>query len=162
MTTPPPRRSRSQCRPEPTWSCSEAGAYWVRIPTRSTSEWQQLLRTKSTIRYLPPNGTALTARSAVSTLSFSPPPPESTSAMACLIVAPAVSRQGRNRPRQRQAARAATRDLAPAGLPAHRERDEMRGVEVLIVGEVGVVGGEEAMQLGRVVHPDLLPAQAGA
>src|SRR5262249_26114597 len=108
------------------------------------------------------NGTALTARSAVSTLSFSPPPPESTSAMACLIVAPAVSRQGRNRPRQRQAARAATRDLAPAGLPAHRERGRMRGVAVLIVGEVGVVGGEEAMQLRRVVHADLLPAQAGA
>src|SRR5438874_544158 len=35
------------------------------------------------MRYLPPNGTALTARSEVSTLKRSPPPPESTSAIAC-------------------------------------------------------------------------------
>src|SRR5258705_12701373 len=80
---PPSRRSGSHARPEPMWSWSEVGACCVRSATRSIPEWQQLLSAKSMIRYLPPNGTALTARSAVSTPRRSPPPPESTSAMTC-------------------------------------------------------------------------------
>src|SRR5262245_30666110 len=62
------------------WSWSEAGECWVSTPTRWIPEWQQLLRVKSITRYLPPNGIALTARSAARTLSRLPLPPASTSA----------------------------------------------------------------------------------
>ena len=48
-------------------------------------EWQQLLSEKSMTRYLPPNGSALTARSADNTPSRSPPPPDSTKAITFRI-----------------------------------------------------------------------------
>src|SRR5882672_4691522 len=62
---------------------------------RTLPEWQQLLSTKSTTRYLPPKGTALTARSAVRTPRRSPPPPDSTSVIV-LRTAPPSSATARS------------------------------------------------------------------
>src|SRR5437867_2853677 len=110
------------------------------------------------IRYLPPKGTALTARSPVRTLSRSPPPPESTraivSATPCLRIEPSYrkwnraqygaprpeSRSGgdpeRHRRRRRRESAPPARKIGPRStgssrarrLPADAERDQVRGV----------------------------------
>src|SRR5450755_1582981 len=57
------------------WSLSERGLYWVRTTTLSIPEFTQLLRVKSMIRYLPPNGTAGLARTDDRIERRSPSPP---------------------------------------------------------------------------------------
>jgi hypothetical protein len=57
------------------WSISERGAYCVRMPTSVRPEFTALLRAKSMIRYLPPNGTPGFARTCDRMLSRSPSPP---------------------------------------------------------------------------------------
>src|SRR5437773_6187746 len=100
------------------------------------------------IRYLPPNGTALTARSAVSTLKRSPPPPESTRATVSATTPSGIGSLGSNaaghtmkrpRPRQEAGPRGKT---GGGGLPAHAERDEVGGVEIGVVRKRLVVGRE--------------------
>src|SRR5262245_49985948 len=119
------------------------------------------------MRYLPPTGTALTARSAASTLSRSPLPPASTSAIASRTSA-LPGREGIRRERRsygavgiksRTAAAAAGRARE---LPAERRRDQVRGVEIGVVREVLLVARPEAVQVERVVDADVLVADAGA
>src|SRR5215210_1409478 len=73
--TPPWLRSRSHGRPNPMWSLSERGLYWVRTTTLSISELTQFDRVKSMIRYLPPKGTAGLARTDDRIERRSPSPP---------------------------------------------------------------------------------------
>src|SRR5262245_55828766 len=176
---PPARRSRSQARPAPMWSLSEAGACCASTPTCCTPEWQQLLKTKSMTRYLPPNGSALTARSAHSTPSRSPLPPErirarmSRTTRLRSTVSPwgsipetrtvGTARRGSKLTPPRGRGRAAGRgDAAVARLPADRGAQQVRRLQVVVVGEVGIVGGEEAVERGRVVGAKVLVAHADA
>ena len=57
------------------WSLSERGLYCVRTITFVMSEFTQLDRVKSMMRYLPPNGTAGLARFCDRIESRSPSPP---------------------------------------------------------------------------------------
>src|SRR5437867_262188 len=140
------------------------------MPSWRTCEWQQLLSTKSTTRYLPPNGTALTARSLVSTLIRSLPPPASTNAMTSRTRSPMRVGQGGIRRRlgtaPRQVKPGPARDPPAAGrvprLPAVRRRDQVRDVQLLVAREALVVRGEEAVEVGGVVDADLLVAHPGA
>src|SRR6266571_6572052 len=116
------------------------------MPSWRTCEWQQLLSTKSTTRYLPPKGTALTARSLVSTLIRSLPPPASTNAITSRTRSPEEGRPGRDAAEARN--RASSSQAGPvfprAGrvsirraprLPAERRRHQVRDIQLLVVRE---------------------------
>src|SRR5436190_10909715 len=55
--------------------CSECDLYCVKTKTRRSPECKQLVSVKSTMRYLPPKGTAGLARSAVNGCNREPAPP---------------------------------------------------------------------------------------
>ena len=94
------------------------------MPSWRTCEWQQLLSTKSTTRYLPPKGTALTARSLVNTLIRSLPPPASTNAITSRTRSPKGVGQGGMRTEARnRAASSQAGDTAPAGCRGYQLYD---------------------------------------
>src|ERR1044072_527223 len=190
---PPERWSRSQGRPAPMWSLSDAGACWASTPTRPMPEWQQLLSTKSMTRYLPPNGSALTARSAHSTPRRSPPPPDrinpSTSRTRRLRWNAhrrgvpgrvyGIGRRAAGEPRTVGSEPEAVKTPGPSAHgprprvarpppwerfrpPAERGGERVRGVEVVVVREGGIVRGEEAMERRGVVGAEVPVAHACA
>ena len=66
--------------------CSEYGRYCDSTPTTSMRECIMLESTKSMMRYIPQNGTALFGRCAVSTDSSSTRPPASTTPTICFFI----------------------------------------------------------------------------
>ena len=62
-------------QPREMWVLSDSDLYWVSTFIRSTPELAKLERTKSMIRYRPPNVTAGLERSCVSGASRRPSPP---------------------------------------------------------------------------------------
>ena len=75
-------------RPEPMWSESERGLYWVRTATLSMSELTQFDRAKSMIRNLPPKGTAGLARFSDRIERRAPSPPARITARVRFIGLP--------------------------------------------------------------------------
>ncbi len=81
------RPTKSHGSPLPRWVISEYGRYCDSTPTTSMRERIMFDSTKSMMRYIPQNGTALFGRCAVSTDSSSTRPPASTIPTICFFIA---------------------------------------------------------------------------
>src|SRR5579872_360623 len=145
--------------PRRMWSISDWDLYWTRMYSEKIRELMKLLSTKSTIRYLLPNGTAGLLRSFVSGYRRSPlPPARMTPRMRGRVtnVARARSRLRRREPRGRLDVLGDARKAEVLGLLADQQfvflpRQRSAAVHALREleqpREVGVVFGEPRLRV---------------